>query len=116
VLSLGIDAVINPRTITVSSILRHVRQGYIRAGYTLHEGLGEVIDAEIHEGSHLIGLTVGAIESPRHVAVAAIVRRNEVIIPRSSTPFQLDDRVVLIASNQAIKDIEMMFASQAEYF
>ncbi len=45
--SLGIDVAVNPRNITVSTILQHVRRGRIHAVHTLREGFGELIEAEV---------------------------------------------------------------------
>ncbi|MBX9977292.1 MAG: Trk system potassium transporter TrkA, partial [Alphaproteobacteria bacterium] len=44
--SLGIDAIINPKSITVSTILQHIRQGRIRAIYAIRNDFAELIDAE----------------------------------------------------------------------
>ena len=46
VAALGVDAVINPSQITVSSILEHVRRGRIRDVHPIIEDLGEVLEAE----------------------------------------------------------------------
>ena len=44
--TLGVDAVINPSQITVSSILEYVRRGRIRDVHPIVEDLGEVLEAE----------------------------------------------------------------------
>ena len=49
---MGIDAYINPRSTTVSSILRHVRHGRIRAVYTIGDAEAELIEAQVL-GIHL---------------------------------------------------------------
>ena len=54
--SLGIDVVVSPRNITVSTILQHVRRGRIHSVHTLREGFGELIEAEALETSPLVGL------------------------------------------------------------
>ena len=51
--SLGIDVLVNPRNITVSTILQHVRRGKIHSVHTLQEGFGELIEAEAVETSSL---------------------------------------------------------------
>ena len=53
--SLGIDAVVSPRAITVSTILQYVRRGKIRSVHSLADGFGEVIEAEALETSSLVG-------------------------------------------------------------
>jgi len=44
---LGIDAYINPRATTVSSILRHIRHGRVRAVYSVGDAEAEMIEAEV---------------------------------------------------------------------
>ncbi len=72
--SLGIDSVVNPREITVSSILRHVRQGSIKSVYTLRDNLGEVIEAKITDQSSLIGSSPQEIDVPGNIKLVAVVR------------------------------------------
>ena len=52
---LGIDVVVDPRAITVSSVMRHVRRGKIRSIYSLGEGVGESIALEALEPAPIIG-------------------------------------------------------------
>ncbi len=115
VTSLGIDSIIDPREITVSSILRHVRRGYIRSVQTLLEGFAEVFEAEIQEHSRLSGATLLDIEIPGKVRIAAVVRSNEVIIPTTATTLQLNDKIVLIVTSDSISDIEKLFTARLGY-
>ena len=114
--SLGIDSIINPREITVSSILRHIRKGHIRSVHTLREGLGEIIEAEVHENSRLVGAKLIDVEIPAEILIAAVVRKDEVIIPNESTVIQLDDRVIVMAQSKVIKEVEQLFTARMEYF
>ena len=87
--SLGIDVVVSPRTITVSTILQHVRRGRIHSVHTLREGFGELIEAEAMETSTLVGKALKDAKLPKSVLVGAVVRDGQVIIPgaaRSSRP------------------------------
>lgn len=116
VTNLGIDAVINPRTITVSQILQHVRRGRIRAVHTLREGFGEIIEAEAMETSALVGRPLREINLPAGIIVGAVVRGTTVISPRGATVIKADDRVVLMAAPGAVRKVEKMFAVRLEYF
>ncbi len=64
---LGIDVAINPRTITVSNILQHVRRGRIHAVHSLHEGFGELIEADALETSPLVGKPLRDVKLPSGV-------------------------------------------------
>lgn len=113
---LGIDAVVNPRAITVSTILQHVRRGRIRSVYSLREDFGEVIEAEALETSVLVGHPLKDARLPNGVIVGAIVRGEEVIVPRADTVVQARDRVVVFATYEAVKKVEKLFAVRLDFF
>ena len=114
--SLGIDVVVSPRGITVSTILQHVRRGRIRAVHSLGDGFGEIIEAEILETSSLHGLAISEANLPEGVLFGAIVRDSEVIIPRAETVLRVNDRVVLFAATESVKEVEKLFAVRLEFF
>jgi trk system potassium uptake protein TrkA len=108
--------VVSPRAITVSTILQHVRRGRIRAVHSLREGFAEVIEAEALETSSLVNQPLRDIKLPTGVIVGAIVRGNEVIIPRPTTIIKPHDRVIILAAVGQVKKVEKMFAVRLEFF
>jgi len=114
--SLGIDVVVNPRTITVSHVLQHVRQGRIHSVHALKEDFGELIEADALETCGLVGRPLREVKVPPGVLLGAIVRGDKVRIPRGGTVIQTGDRVVLFAAADAVKKVEKMFAVRLEYF
>src|SRR5690625_7006878 len=63
--TLGIDAVVSPSTITISTVLRHVRSGSVATVHTLREDFGEIVEAEITEGSRLYHRPLEQLGLPR---------------------------------------------------
>ena len=114
--SLGIDVVVNPRAITVSRILQHVRRGRIRGVYSLPDGVAEVLEAEAMETSTLIGTTIREANLPAGVIIGALVRGDEVIIPRGDTIIEPHDRVIIFTIADMVKKVEKMFSVRLEYF
>jgi len=114
--SLGVDVVVNPRNITVSTILQHVRRGRIHSVHTLREGFGELIEAEALETSDLVGTPLRDIDLPQGVVLGAIVRGDDVIVPRGGTVIQAKDKVVLFAASKSVRQVEKLFSVQLEYF
>ena len=114
--SLGIDTVVNPRAITVSTILQHVRRGRIRSVHSLTEGFGELIEAEALETSSLVGVPIRDAKLPDGVVLGAIVRGNEVLIPRGGTTVRSGDLVILFAATEAVKQVEKLFSVKLEFF
>ena len=113
---LNIDAFIDPRATTVSTILRHVRRGRIRDLQSIENGEAEVIEAEALETSTLVGKPLREAELPDGIIIGSIVREGEVIVPRGSTVVQTKDRVILFAEKDMVKEVERMFRVSLEYF
>ena len=114
--SLGIEASINPRGITVSRVLEHVRRGRIRAVHSIQNGAGEIIEAEALDTSPLVGRPLREIDLPDGLRVGAILRDGEVRIPNGETEIKAHDRVVLFATAENVHEVEQMFRVSLEFF
>ncbi len=86
---LGVDAFINPRTVTVSKVLRHVRRGRIRGVYSLFDGSAELLEAEALETSTLVGKPLREYETGPGIRIGAIVRGGKVIMPSGETRIEV---------------------------
>jgi trk system potassium uptake protein TrkA len=113
---LGIDTVVSPRAITVSSILQHVRRGRIRSVHAFSEGFGELIEAEALETSSLVGVPIREAHLPPGVIIGALVRDDAVIIPRGDTVVRVGDLVIIFAATEVVKKVEKLFAVKLEFF
>ena len=107
--SLKIDDLIDPRMNTVSSILKHVHKGTIETAYTILNGEYEVIEAEIIETSELINKELRKSNLPEEIRIGAILRDNDIIIPRSNFIFKKEDIVVFLAKRDQLSVVENMF-------
>ncbi len=114
--SLGIDAFLNPRSTTVSHVLRHVRRGRIRGLQAVQDGAAEVIEAEALETSPLVGQPLREVELPDGLIVGAIARKGEVITPNGATEIQSGDKVVMFAQRDQVATVEQMFRVSLEFF
>ena len=107
--SLKIDDLIEPRMHTVSSILKHVHKGTIETAYTILNGEYEVIEAEIIETSELINKELNNSNLPDGIRIGAILRGEDIIIPRSNFIFKKEDIVVFLAKRDQLPVVENMF-------
>ncbi|WP_420392798.1 Trk system potassium transporter TrkA [Acuticoccus sp.] len=114
--ALGIDAYVNPRAVTISRVLRHVRRGRIESVHSLQNGSAEVIEAEALETSLLVGRPLRALELPNGVRVGAIVRRGKAIEVNGDTQIVARDRVVMFALSEKVHQVEQMFRVSLEFF
>jgi trk system potassium uptake protein len=114
--SLGIDAYVNPRQVTISRVLQHVRKGRIRQVHSVYDGAAEVIEAEALETSPLVGARLRDLSLPDGLRIGAILRGSQVIIPDGETSVKAGDRVVLFALAGQVKQVEQLFRVSLEFF
>ncbi|MCK5575573.1 MAG: Trk system potassium transporter TrkA [Sphingomonadales bacterium] len=114
--SLGVDVYVDPRETTVSTIIRHIRRGRIRGLFTVRAGEAEVIEAELMEQSTLVGSKLNEIDLPNGAIVGAVVRADEVIMPRGDLEFEAGDRVVLFAKSDVVRKVEQLFTVRIDFF
>jgi len=114
--TLGVDVVVNPRSITVSQILSHVRRGRIHSVYSLQENFGELIEADALPTSSLVGKPLKQVNLPVGTRFGAIVRKGQVIRPTGETAVEAGDRIILFAAKDAVKKVEKLFSVRLEYF
>ncbi len=111
--SLKIDDLIDPRMNTVSSILKHVHKGTIENAYSILNGEYEIIEAEIIETSELINKELKNLDLPDQIRIGAVLRGEDVIIPRSNFIFKKEDIVVFLAKKDFLEVVENMFRISA---
>tara|TARA_B100001996_G_scaffold42103_1_gene30560 strand:+ start:1703 stop:3076 length:1374 start_codon:yes stop_codon:yes gene_type:complete len=107
--SLNIDDLVDPRMMTVSTILKHVHKGTIQTVYTLLDGEYEFIEAEILEDSELINTSIKDSNLPKEIRIGAVVRKKEVIIPNSKFKFEKKDLVVFLCKRDQLSIVENLF-------
>jgi trk system potassium uptake protein TrkA len=113
---LGIDAYINPRATTVSSILRHIRHGRVRSVYSIGDAEAEVIEAEVLSTSPLAGRRISEIEFPEGVLVGAVRKGKDVIRPLGSTRIDEGDVVAIFALATDVPEVERLMQVSIDFF
>lgn len=114
--TLGVDAVINPSQITVSSILEHVRRGRIRDVHPIVEDLGEVLEAEALPSSLLVGKPLRTAKIPKGVAIGGILRDGVVMAVRGDTVIEAGDTVVIFVMRGKIAQVEKLLSVRLDFF
>lgn len=114
--SLGIDAQLSPRAVSVSSILRHIRRGRVRDVYALGDAEAELIEAQVLPGSALAGQTVRDLELPKGALIAAIEKPGALIKPRPDTRLDPGDLVLIFVLAGDIQELERLLQVSADWF
>ncbi len=113
---LGIDALINPRSTTVSSILRHIRYGRVRGLYSIGDAEAEVIEAEVLSTSNIAGSAIRDIDFPEGVLVGGVMREGEIHKPSGSMRLEAGDVIVLFAMAPDVPLVEQLLQVSIDFF
>jgi trk system potassium uptake protein TrkA len=113
---LDIDAYINPRSTTVSSILRHIRHGRVRGVYSIGDAEAEVIEAQVLSTSPIAGQLIRDIDFPEGVLVAAVQKGGKVVRPDGSTRIDEGDVIVVFALAADVPEVERLFQVSVDFF
>ena len=110
--SMGIDNVVSPKLITTNYILRFVRGlqnamgNHVNALYRIVEDKAEAIELTAGNSSKYIDIPLKNLNVKKGILIAAIVRKNEIIIPNGNDVIKPGDNVILITKDYKITDLE----------
>ncbi|MCY4302180.1 MAG: Trk system potassium transporter TrkA [Aestuariivita sp.] len=113
---LGIDAYINPRAITVGSILRHIRLGRVNSVYSLGDSEAEVIEAEVLSTSPLAGQRVSEIDFPESVRVGGVQKNGTIFRPTGKTRIETGDILAIFAIARDVPEVERLLQVSVDFF
>ena len=112
-----IDIAVSPQQATISALLGHVRKGDIKNVASLRHGTAEAIELVVHGDattSNVVGRQIGDIKLPVGAMIAAILRKNEVIIARRQVVIEEGDNVIVyINDKKSVSEIEKLFQPSA---
>ncbi|MDK3016277.1 Trk system potassium transporter TrkA [Pseudodonghicola flavimaris] len=113
---LGIDAYINPRATTVSSILRHIRHGRVRQVYSIGDAEAEVIEAEVLSTSPMAGQRLRDIDFPEGVLLGAVLKDGKVMRPAGELRIEEGDVVAIFAMAADVPEVERLLQVSIDFF
>ena len=113
---LHIDAFINPRASTVSTILRHIRHGRVRDIYSIGDAEAEVIEAQVLSTSPICGQAVRDIDFPEGALMGAVQKRGRVVKPTGDLRIEEGDLVVIFALASDIPEVERLLQVSIDFF
>ena len=114
--ALGIDAFINPRATTVSSILRHIRHGRVRWVYSIGDAEAELIEAQVLGTSPLAGQKIKDVRFPEGVLIGGMMKGGRVIKPTSATRIDEGDVVAIFAMASDVPEVERLLQVTIDFF
>ncbi|MFC7290536.1 Trk system potassium transporter TrkA [Hirschia litorea] len=112
--NVGIDVLIDPRSITVSKILLKLRQGRLSNLKTLENGAAEVVEGVVKETAQLVGMSLVDGELPEGIKAGALIRDGVPI--DLSERVKVQDTVVLFSEKDMSRKVDLLFRVKLDYY
>jgi trk system potassium uptake protein TrkA len=113
---LGIDAYINPRATTVSSILRHIRHGRVKGVYSIGDAEAELIEAQVLGTSPIAGQRIRDIAFPEGVLLGAVAKEGKLVKPNGSLRIDEGDIIAIFAIANDVPEVERLLQVSIDFF
>ena len=114
--AIGIDTVVSPRLSAVRAILQYIRRGKVISVAPLKGEQAEAIEAEALETSDIVNIPLSKVKFPKGAIVGAIVRGEQIIIPRGDSVIMPKDRLIIFSLEQVVPKLEKLLTVKLEYF
>ena len=112
---LKVDSIVAPKKIVASQIIRYVRakmnkdhDSAVKTLYKIVDGEVEAVEFKVTEHFKFLHKTLNEMKIKEHVLVAAIIRDNEVIVPKGNTTMELNDYVIIVSRGEIMKSLNDM--------
>ena len=108
---LGLDSVVSPKVIITNHILKYTRGlknakgSAIQSLYKIIGGKVEVMEIIVGDSANFLNIQLKKLSIDKGVLIAAIIRKNDIIIPHGNDVVKLGDSVIVIAKDKKIHDL-----------
>lgn len=111
--SIGMDVVINPRLITVSSILQHIARGPIVGVAKLFDRTeAEATEMIAEDGSKIVGKELSRISFPKGSILGSVIKNGTMILPYGECVLNPGDRAIVFYMPEAREKVQALFTKK----
>jgi trk system potassium uptake protein TrkA len=104
-----VDVALNQSEILATLIEEEMSLGDMMILLRLRRGRYSLVQERVHEGAHAVGVALKDLPLPPNSVIAAILRQDQIHIPRGVTQFQAGDEVLAIVDREAAEELARLF-------
>ncbi|GAB0057496.1 Trk system potassium uptake protein TrkA [Candidatus Magnetaquicoccaceae bacterium FCR-1] len=98
---MGIDAAVHPNLTAIGQVLGLLRPYDVREAHLMLGGKLEAVLVRLEHDSPLVGKALHEAGMPKGVIVAALLRKNRLLLPDGSTHLLPDDQILIVTHRQS---------------
>ncbi|TNF36936.1 MAG: Trk system potassium transporter TrkA [Deltaproteobacteria bacterium] len=113
---MGLDLVVNEQFIVAAELRRLVRAHAATSIEVFCDHRVEMLALDINEDGPAVNRPLGDVPLPAGATIAAIKRRDTLLVPNPADMVQVGDAVVCIGATTAMPEVERLFAHDRQRF
>jgi trk system potassium uptake protein TrkA len=104
-----VDVALNQAEILATLIEEEMSLGDMMILLRLRRGRYSLVQERVHPAAHAVGMSLRDLSLPPNSVIAAILRQDEMHMPRGATQFQAGDEVLAIVDREAAEELALLF-------
>jgi trk system potassium uptake protein TrkA len=104
-----VDVALNQAEILATLIEEEMSLGDMMILLRLRRGRYSLVQERVHEAAHAVGVALKDLPLPPNSVIAAILRQDQMHIPRGITLFQAGDEVLAIVDREGAEELARLF-------
>jgi trk system potassium uptake protein TrkA len=104
-----VDVALNQAEILATLIEEEMALGDMMILLRLRRGRYSLVQEKVHEEAPAVGVVLKDLPLPPNSVIAAILRGDEILIPRGVTQFQAGDEVLAIVDRESVEELAHVF-------
>ncbi|HSF29177.1 MAG TPA: TrkA family potassium uptake protein [Candidatus Tectomicrobia bacterium] len=104
-----VDVALNQSEILATLIEEEMSLGDMMILLRLRRGRYSLVQERVHEAAPAVGIALKDLSLPPNSVIAAILRQDQILIPRGITQFQAGDEVLAIVDREAAEELSHLF-------
>jgi trk system potassium uptake protein TrkA len=104
-----VDVALNQAEILASLIEEEMSLGDMTILLNLRRGRYSLVKEKVHDEAPAVGVAIKDLPLPPNSVIAAILRQDQILIPRGITQFQAGDEVLAIVGREAAEELSRLF-------
>jgi trk system potassium uptake protein TrkA len=109
-----VDVAVNQAELLSRLIEEEMSLGDMMTLLQLRKGRYSVVEEKIPSGAKALGTAIKDLKFPENCVIAAIIRNGEIIVPRGTTTFEVDDEVLAVTDEEGAKSLSELFSRLAK--
>jgi len=107
--ALGIDAVINPKTITISDVLQYIPTFNVKFIHTFRDHFGSVCKVRLGPNNKFVGKYLRSLTVPDKSILGGVIREGQFMIPDYPDVAQVGDIIIFLVVRSEVQEMKKIF-------